>query len=260
MTGTLIYEPRGRAREYAALACNIYKGCDHGCIYCYAPGATRVAIETFVNSKPREDFAAKLEHEAAKMYAAKLHGQVLLCFTCDPYQVLDVTEQTTSKAIDILHCYGFSVCILTKGGSRALSDIGLFHSDDAFATTLTFTGDDEHWKVWEPHASMPQDRIATIKTFHDYDIPTWVSLEPTIEPAESLELIRRTHEFTDLFKVGKLNYHPHAKTIDWRKFGHDAIRLLESLGYHRQMNPDAVQSANSSNKQYYIKRDLVQLL
>jgi hypothetical protein len=37
----LIYEPAGRAREYAALACNIYRGCDHACEYCYAPAATR---------------------------------------------------------------------------------------------------------------------------------------------------------------------------------------------------------------------------
>mgnify|MGYP001557876463 FL=1 len=31
---SLIYEPAGRAREYAALACNVYRGCDHACVYC----------------------------------------------------------------------------------------------------------------------------------------------------------------------------------------------------------------------------------
>ena len=33
----VIYEPKGRAREYSPLACNLYMGCTHGCKYCYAP-------------------------------------------------------------------------------------------------------------------------------------------------------------------------------------------------------------------------------
>ena len=32
----VIYEPKGRAREYSELACNLYRGCTHGCRYCYA--------------------------------------------------------------------------------------------------------------------------------------------------------------------------------------------------------------------------------
>ena len=31
----IIYEPSGPAREYSSLACNIYKGCQHGCVYCF---------------------------------------------------------------------------------------------------------------------------------------------------------------------------------------------------------------------------------
>lgn len=33
----IIYEPKGRAREYANLAANLYSGCIHGCVYCYVP-------------------------------------------------------------------------------------------------------------------------------------------------------------------------------------------------------------------------------
>ena len=33
----IIYEPSGRAKEYAELAANLYKGCDHRCVYCFGP-------------------------------------------------------------------------------------------------------------------------------------------------------------------------------------------------------------------------------
>lgn len=74
---------------------------------------------------------------------------------------------------------------------------------------------------------------------HQRGIPVWVSLEPVIDPEESLELIRRTAPFVDLFKVGTLNHHPLAKAIDWAGFGAAAETLLQALG-----------------KDYYIKDDL----
>jgi DNA repair photolyase len=240
---SLIYEPRGRAREYADLACNVYSGCDHGCIYCYAPSTLRKQRTAFAQSSLRSNgFLKRLEKEAAKYQAAGVHKQVLLSFTCDPYQHLDVTEQVTRQAIKILHRYDLPVCILTKGGSRALRDWGLLDERDAFASTLTCLDETESLR-WEPNAALPNDRIATLRKFHNVGIPTWVSLEPVLNPEVSLEIIRRTHEFVDLFKVGKLNYHPLAQSMDWADFGHQAIELLKSLG-----------------KDYYIKKDLAQYL
>ncbi|MGE5604285.1 MAG: hypothetical protein ACM3YE_01175 [Bacteroidota bacterium] len=57
----------------------------------------------------------------------------------------------------------------------------------------------------------------------------WASLEPVIDPEESLEIIRQTHEYVDLYKVGKLNYNQIEKTIDWREFAENAIMLLRKL-------------------------------
>jgi hypothetical protein len=64
-------------------------------------------------------------------------------------------------------------------------------------------------------------------------------LEPVIEPEETLECIRASHEFVDGYKVGTLNYLPEAKGIDWREFGFDAISLLQEL-----------------KKAFYLKKDL----
>ena len=246
----LIYEPKGRAREYAALACNVYRGCDHGCIYCFGPSATRRQRREFVASIPRANFLAKLQKEADKYQAAGIRGNVLLSFTTDPYQHLDVKEQVTRHAIEILHGAGLNVHILTKGGSRALRDLGLFTPADAFATTLTLLDDEQSLK-WEPNAALPQDRIATIRQFHAAGIPTWVSLEPVLDPTAALQIIRETWHFADVFKVGTLNYHPHAKTIDWDKFAHDAVNVLSEFGFCRHTDPDTLQRGH-----FYLKRDL----
>ena len=50
----VIYETRGRAREYCELAANLYRGCSHGCIYCYAPSATYKTRENFTQACVRQ--------------------------------------------------------------------------------------------------------------------------------------------------------------------------------------------------------------
>ena len=163
---------------------------------------------------------------------------MLLSFTTDPYQPLDEEIGLTRRAIELLHGHGMFVEVLTKGGMRAARDFDLLGPKDAFASTLTFL-DEGRSKEWEPRAALPTDRIRAIAEAQDRGIPTWVSLEPVIDPDESIQIIRETHKIVDLFKVGRLNYHPAAAGIDWAKFGREAESLLVSLG-----------------KPYYIKDDL----
>lgn len=233
----IIYQPSGRAREYAPWAANLYSGCGHSCKYCYAPSALRRNKEQFHSCpKPRKDILKLLARDCKKLQGQDL--RILLSFTTDPYQPIEEEYQITRQAIQILHDFGLSVEILTKGGTRAVRDFDLLTSKDIFASTLTFL--DERKSInWEPGASLPEDRIKAIKQAHEMGIRTWVSLEPVVEPDESLEIIRRTHQFVDLYKVGTLNYNKLAGTIDWKKFGLEAIELLEKL-----------------NKNYYIKDDL----
>jgi DNA repair photolyase len=241
--GNVIYETSGRAREYRELACNLYTGCGHQCVYCYAPNVTRCNRERFYeNVTPRADILRKLERDAIGYSQAGEKRQILFCFTSDPYQPMDERYQLTRRAIEICHRHGLDVCTLTKGGKRALRDLDLFTPRDAFATTLTLLDANESAK-WEPGAASPEDRLATLEAFHRAGIPTWVSLEPVIDPATTLEIIRQAHGFVDEFKVGKLNYHPQARRVNWRKFALDARELLEGYGCR-----------------YYLKQDLRALL
>ena len=235
---SLIYEPRGRAREYAELALNLYSGCTHGCLYCYAPSALQRQRQTFhASAEPRKDIIRQLERELARDTRTDKPA-VLLCFTCDPYSDT-YKPAVTRAAIELLHQIGYPVHVLTKGGMRASADFDLLtHPRDAFASTLTFL-DEPDSLTWEPRAALPAERLEAMRLAHAAGIATWASLEPVIDPAQSLQIIRQTHEYVDLYKIGLLNYRPEAKLIDWNRFGHEAIALCEEYGVP-----------------YYVKRDL----
>jgi DNA repair photolyase len=239
-----IYETRGKAREYCELATNLYRGCGHGCVYCYAPNATYSDRDTFCQASPRPGILEKLGKDAAKLgsFGVKPESPILLSFTTDPYQPIDCEYKLTRQAIEILHFYGLKVQILTKGGRRAERDFDLLREGDSFGVTLTLLDNAESLK-WEPHAGLPGERIESLQNAHKLGIKTWVSLEPVIDPNATLEIIRQTHEFVDLYKVGVMNYHPVALTVNWYKFARDVVKLLNDL-----------------DCEYYLKKDLVKYL
>jgi DNA repair photolyase len=242
--GLVIYEPRGRAGEYAPLAVNLYQGCSHGCVYCYTPGATFTDRADFhQNVEPRPNILTRLASDA-RIAAATYTGEdktVLLCFTCDPYQPINEEHVLTRTAIEILHADGFNVSILTKGGHRAIRDFDILIPGDQVGASLTFVDELESF-LWEPEAALPGQRMNMLRQAHARGIKTWASLEPVISPAETLEIIRLTHTFIDHFKVGKLNYaeklpasfRKQVKHIDWTQFAHAVIAELEltQCGYY----------------------------
>lgn len=237
----IIYEPQGRAAEYSPLAANLYSGCDHACEYCYAPAALRSTPEKHAIPKLRKDLIDNLRKDADKLEKAGDKRQILLCFTCDPYQKFDQEYCLTRRALKVLFSRNLNVAILTKGGKRSERDFDILAANKdkvKYGATLVFADDAEALKR-EPGAAPTSERIAALKEAHHRGIHTWVSLEPVYYPADALQLIDRTHTFVDEYKVGKLNYRPEAKSVDWRKFALEVEAKLKALG-----------------KQYYIKKDL----
>lgn len=220
---SMIYEPRGRAREYAPLAANLYRGCGHACRYCYAPAATYQERQAFYAApRVRPDVIRQLRREAPA-YAGQ---QVLLCFTCDPYQPLDDVHQLTRQAIQALHAGGVGVSLLTKGGRRAERDFDLLGAADQVGASLTLL-DAADSREWEPQAALPAERLAMLQAAKARGLRTWASLEPVIDPAQTLALIDRCHAYVDLFKVGRLNYHAAAKAVDWTAFARQVVARLQ---------------------------------
>lgn len=236
----VIYEPAGRAREYASLALNLYSGCGHGCKYCYAPAALKKDRALFWNRpEPRDrSFFGKFENDL-KLLAGKNVEPVLMCFSCDAYQPLNDKLQYARKAIMLFNKYDVAFQVLSKGGMRCVSDFELYKPGrDVFAATLTFL-DDSKSLQWEPGAALPGDRLEALQLAHEAGIKTWVSLEPVIEPAESLKCIEACIDFVDGFKVGTWNHDARAANIDWKKFGMEAVKKIKEAG-----------------KELYVKHDL----
>lgn len=234
---SVIYEPRGKAREYSQLAVNLYNGCGHRCEYCYSPAYTHTTRENFHQPKPRKDILQKISQDASKLQREHETGPVLLCFTCDPYQPIDNQYRLSRQAIRILHSYNLHVMILTKGGQRAERDFDLLTGNDWFGVTLTNL-DNKLSLKWEPGAALPVERINSLYRAHGKGIRTWISLEPVLYPEVASEIIRQTHGFVDTFKVGTLNYHPHSRRIDWHGFAIDVEKLLTELKCNYYLKDD----------------------
>jgi DNA repair photolyase len=62
----IIYEPRGKVREYSDLAVNLFAGCSHACRYCYCPAVLRKTIDACVlDPQPRKNILRGLDRDAS---------------------------------------------------------------------------------------------------------------------------------------------------------------------------------------------------
>jgi len=236
----VVYESKGRAREYSELACNLYLGCTHGCRYCYAPACMRTTGEKWhVKAEPRKDILRLLEKDARRLQGDP--RTILFCFLSDPYQPLERTERLTRQALEIIAKHRLNKQVLTKGcADLILEDMELMKTARTqLGITLCFADDVER-REWEPNASTVDDRLTVLKSAHKEGIFTWVSLEPVIDPDQALVVIHVAHPYVNFWKVGKLNHmKEYEQTVDWGKFLFDAEALLTKLG-----------------TKYYIKNDL----
>ena len=192
--------------------------------------------EFYRDAAPRPDV---LKHLEKQLMSGEFKGKrVLLSFTTDPYHSEEAVE-LTSKAMELFMAHDVNWNVLTKN-SRAGGHFPYYRNRDKFGMSLTFFEESDSLKH-EPNASVPQDRFNTLMAADSWGIETWASLEPVIDPEQTLKIIEATHFFVDFYKIGKINYQK--TSVDWVKFRGEAIELLEKHG-----------------KEYYIKKDLREIL
>ncbi len=242
---SVIYQPSGRAREYAEWACNLFRGCPHQCKYCFAPDVLRrtgiTRYEFHKRAVPRKNILDQLRKCAASQPERRM---VHLCFTCDPYpratgSLSPETHHITRSAIYILKDNDHGVQILTKGGMASTADLHLLDEHDEYATTLTLDNEAES-RLWEPFAALPSDRIDALNYATSTGVTTWASIEPVIFPSQSLHLLEAALMVgVSKVKIGPLNYKERLpkwlqaslpEHIDWRAFVASAREMCRGWG------------------------------
>jgi len=224
-----IYEPTGAAREYGALAVNLFNGCTCGCKYCYVPGLKRTSREAFrAKVTVQKDILRRIAHDAVVLQERGNAEPVFLCFTCDPCE--PGLEAWLKQALHSLTSRGQKVLLLTKRPSMLLDNPALLArlaaSGSTLGVTLTLM---RGWKNWEPGADTPERRILALIMAKQQGIRTVVSLEPVLDLYQGLEIIRATSPYVDHYGVGKPSGLP-LVCVDWPRFRAMAEALLKGLG------------------------------
>jgi DNA repair photolyase len=175
-------------------AVNPYRGCEHGCVYCYArPSHAYLGLspgldfETRLLFKP--DVAALLEKELRKPgYVAR---PIALGSNTDPYQPVERTLKLTRAVLEVLDRFEHPVTIVTKsaGVLRDMDILGAMAKRNLVRVCLSVTTLDPRLaRIMEPRAATPERRIAAIRQLADAGIPTAVLAAPMIPGVNDAEL------------------------------------------------------------------------
>ena len=193
---------------------NPYKGCQHGCSFCYARFMKRFTGHRepwgqFVDVKVNASDLLRVEVHKKKPATVWISG------VCDPYQPIEEKYKLTRKCLKILAHNDWPVIVQTRS-PLVLRDIDILKEGRNFEVGLSVTtADDSIRKLFEPNAPSIKDRIDALDTLHRTGIRTYVMIAPMLPGAEDLAEILAGK--IDYVIVDRMNYN----YADWvyRKYG-----------------------------------------
>jgi DNA repair photolyase len=244
--------------EFAPLISNLYRDCSHDCWYCYNKLINRGQNLSYHTPTKKASLANIQDDLLFLQRNGRNNELVLISNMGDPYDMgrkgdikpkglkryfseekQDATPDDsnsyiyTREVLETFREFNHTFAILTKGNMlTAAKDFDLYGPSDWFGVTLTYDNDTDS-KKYEPGAASPTDRIKALEEAHNRDprIQTWVSMEPVLDPDQTLNLIELIAEFVDHFRVGKLNHFKEIEAkIDWPKFRNDVVALMQKCG------------------------------
>jgi DNA repair photolyase len=165
---------------------NPYRGCEHGCIYCFArPTHEYLGLSAGLDFERRimvkTDAPRLLE---AELCSPKWEPQVLVMSgVTDPYQPIERKLRITRGCLEVLAKFRNPVAIITKNRlvTRDVDLLGQLALHDAAAVNVSITSLDPNLqRVLEPRTSPPAARLETIATLRTAGIPVGVMVAPII--------------------------------------------------------------------------------
>ncbi len=227
---------------------NPYRGCEHGCIYCYAR-----PTHAYMDLSPGIDFETKLfaKPDAAKLLKAEISKPKYKCTpitlgsNTDPYQPIEREWQITRQILAVLNEAKHPLTIVTKSSLverdlDILTELAKNNLVQVFVSVTTL--DSDLARKMEPRATAPHRRLETVSRLKAAGIPAGVMFAPVIPVLNDSEMetvltraaeagaisagyvmLRLPHEVKLLFREWLLTHYP-------LKAGHVMNRIQDTRG------------------------------
>ncbi|HEX4481250.1 MAG TPA: PA0069 family radical SAM protein [Rudaea sp.] len=165
---------------------NPYRGCEHGCVYCFARPS-----HSYLNLSPGLDFETKLfaKTNAAELLRSELSkssyrvSPINLGANTDPYQPIERRYKITRQVLEVLHACRHPLTIVTKNAlvERDMDLLADMAKRNLVRVFLSVTSlDNRLASKLEPRASAPHRRVEAIRALHEAGVPCGVLVAPII--------------------------------------------------------------------------------
>ncbi|RUX85057.1 PA0069 family radical SAM protein, partial [Mesorhizobium sp. M7D.F.Ca.US.004.01.2.1] len=175
---------------------NPYRGCEHGCVYCFAR-----PTHAFMGLSPGLDFESKLfaKPDAARLLDKELSKDgyqprtIAIGTNTDPYQPIEKQYRIMREILEVLEARGHPVGIVTKSAlvTRDIDILSRMAERGLAKVALSVTTLDRMLaRTMEPRASTPTKRLEAIRQLSDAGIPASVMVAPIIPGLTDQEMER----------------------------------------------------------------------
>lgn len=157
---------------------NLYRGCQHGCIYCDSRSAC-YQKEDFSDIEIKANSIPLLRSELA---SKKKKGTIGFGSMSDPYMEIEKTRRLSRQALEVLHEFRFPVHLLTKS-ELVVRDIDLFKKLSSVYCAISFSFSTPYNSIAskiEPGASLPDRRFAALEQLRKHNIYAGITYMPIL--------------------------------------------------------------------------------
>ena len=173
---------------------NPYRGCEHGCVYCFAR-----PTHAYLGLSPGLDFETRIfvKEDAPELLAAELAHPAYRCQSItlgantDPYQPVERKLKLTRRILEVLRAFNHPVSIVTKSAliQRDIDLLGAMAAERLASVAVSVTTLDRNLaRIMEPRAATPQRRLETIGELSAAGIPVAILSSPMIPALNDAEL------------------------------------------------------------------------
>jgi len=176
---------------------NPYRGCEHGCVYCYArPSHATMSLSPGLDFETRLFYKANAASLLEKELAARNYrcSPIALGANTDPYQPIERERKVTRAILETLSRYEHPATIVTKGAALIARDLDLLvdmaRRNLVAVYVSVATLDKALKRTLEPRAASPAARLAIIRRLADAGVPVGVLVAPVIPVLNDHEMER----------------------------------------------------------------------